>query len=836
MAIQMRRGLSKDFDPQKMRAGEWAVTIDADTQRQMVYMCFGAGVVKRMGTFDDLEAELDPYKEAVQAYKESAERSATNASLSERNAKQSEINAKASEVSAKESAEKAMSTTPEGYAQLVDDVGKIPLFSAQGTSLSLDTARGGVRVNKVVGKTYKSKNLIDFSKITKGKELGSDGRVVNNSEWYVTDFVFVKPSTTYTLSGTSSVMRVEYDASGNVVADKTANSAIFTTSSKTVKVRFNSKISGYSNPMLNEGGTALPYEPYGLFSSGDMGYFDGEWTQGYVVAGGDIASSSTYITATNMISVKENDVVTIDINNNNVNRIRIGYKQNGMNKNIDFSNTNKCQWTVPSGVSQFRFDIGNNFQVATAPQVSITINGNYAITVQERGKNLLNPTLKGTTTINGITCVEKDGTYTLNGTASATCWFKVVDSAPLKMGIYKLVGCPAGGKTSSGWMFQLSFIDEYGGAIDYGDGALLTFPENTNKNLYIGVSKGTVCNNLVFKPMLTKDLDVTYDFMPYRAKDVIIPLAEPLYEQNVLDVENQQIVKKYASVDLGELNWAYSSDYSAWFVSVSGIKSSGMCYSDKYEYSPKSASQLDVGTVTISSVVRVYVRNGSSTEKPNGNLIYELATPTTEPLTSEQAKALHSLESYNGKTYIDTTDTYAKATFEVEYGKTDGVALAIQAKNDARLAYEEQKLIPRISVIDNYLSVSQTSALSAARGKDLNTRLLILEQLLTMSEGQGTKTNNVSSGDCYWWRFGKVVVGQIACTVANVTVYYSNVALFSGLPDPNHSAICGGVEVDGDWTSSAFISIEADGSLNLHMREETLAKRTIQANFVYILP
>ena len=53
MAIKVRRGLKKDFDPYKMLPGEWAVSIDAQTQNQIVWMCFAAGVVKRMGTYED---------------------------------------------------------------------------------------------------------------------------------------------------------------------------------------------------------------------------------------------------------------------------------------------------------------------------------------------------------------------------------------------------------------------------------------------------------------------------------------------------------------------------------------------------------------------------------------------------------------------------------------------------------------------------------------------------------------------------------------------------------------------------------------------------------------
>ena len=58
MAIQVRRGLKKEFDPYKMLPGEWAVSIDAQTQNQMVWMCFAAGVVKRMGTYEDFKEQI----------------------------------------------------------------------------------------------------------------------------------------------------------------------------------------------------------------------------------------------------------------------------------------------------------------------------------------------------------------------------------------------------------------------------------------------------------------------------------------------------------------------------------------------------------------------------------------------------------------------------------------------------------------------------------------------------------------------------------------------------------------------------------------------------------
>jgi hypothetical protein len=86
MAILMRRGNLVDFDPTKILPGEWAVTIDNDSQKQMVYMCFKPGKVKRIGTYDDLQDVLDPYKQI-------AIESAESAQLSADRARQAEINA-----------------------------------------------------------------------------------------------------------------------------------------------------------------------------------------------------------------------------------------------------------------------------------------------------------------------------------------------------------------------------------------------------------------------------------------------------------------------------------------------------------------------------------------------------------------------------------------------------------------------------------------------------------------------------------------------------------------------------------------------------------------------
>jgi len=57
MAIQMRRGLLRNFDRSKTLPAEMAVTIDNDNSNRKAFMTFASGVVKEFAFRDD----LNPY-------------------------------------------------------------------------------------------------------------------------------------------------------------------------------------------------------------------------------------------------------------------------------------------------------------------------------------------------------------------------------------------------------------------------------------------------------------------------------------------------------------------------------------------------------------------------------------------------------------------------------------------------------------------------------------------------------------------------------------------------------------------------------------------------------
>lgn len=153
---------------------------------------------------------------------------------------------------------------------------------------------------------------------------------------------------------------------------------------------------------------------------------------------------------------------------------------------------------------------------------------------QYSGKNLLNATLQ-TTTQNGVTCTNNgDGTYTVNGTASADTFFVATKGFTFeKDKKYKIVGCPKGGGQD---VYRLD--GSLNANSDTGDGKEYTGDGNS-RSVRIIVFQGQTANNLLFKPMITTDLTATYDdFEPYTGG---IPSPNPSYPQEIKSVVNPTV-------------------------------------------------------------------------------------------------------------------------------------------------------------------------------------------------------------------------------------------------------------------------------------------------------
>ena len=156
--------------------------------------------------------------------------------------------------------------------------------------------------------------------------------------------------------------------------------------------------------------------------------------------------------------------------------------------------------------------------ISTNPVQNKVVTSNLTDLRKGAVANLLKPTLQ-TTTKNGVTCTDNgDGTYTLNGTATKGVSLYIIGSPVINtVGGYKLLGCPKNGGKDT-YRIVVSYYDNSEWKTegsDIGNGVII---DGTyfRINFLINVASGTTITNLVFKPMITTNLNATYDdFVPY---------------------------------------------------------------------------------------------------------------------------------------------------------------------------------------------------------------------------------------------------------------------------------------------------------------------------------
>ena len=342
--------------------------------------------------------------------------------------------------------------------------------------------------------------------------------------------------------------------------------------------------------------------------------------------------------------------------------------------------------------------------------------------VKVTGKNLLKPTLQ-TTTQNGVTCTANgDGTYTLNGTATAAVVFILVTNVAKYFGTnnsLKLIGLT---KTGSLTTFDFRcYIEGTGTFFDYGSGTIIPKTKNNNSNIAVIVRKDIKLDNLVLKPMLVADLNATIDdFEPYREQSVTLTgitlNAIPVSSGGNVTIDGQQYVADYVDVERGKIvrmvnnarllssyNW-YTGD-KFYFGSVTGATNSKepivadnskkLCLCNYFVALPmydivnnvkKGIAINNLKQVTISleefasaEDLKTFLANNDV------RLVYPLATPTEESLSDELAEKLKALQTYAGVTNIFVESTELSPMVDLEYGAGTAGAYVLQALNLARI-------------------------------------------------------------------------------------------------------------------------------------------------------
>ena len=184
---------------------------------------------------------------------------------------------------------------------------------------------------------------------------------------------------------------------------------------------------------------------------------------------------------------------------------------------ISSESTNPVQNKVVKAYVDKKASENVDFSTSTSKLLNGTVEA--PLVLSNATRNLLNPTL-ATTTQNGITCTNNgDGTYTFNGTATDNVFFDINRNIPINKGTkYKVVcfkdedyipnkirSCVRRVDTNTEYVFNNgSFVSE-----------------TENCWLLVKIAKDVTVSNLVAKPMITTDLNATYDdFIPYSGYDI----------------------------------------------------------------------------------------------------------------------------------------------------------------------------------------------------------------------------------------------------------------------------------------------------------------------------
>ncbi len=239
-------------------------------------------------------------------------------------------------------------------------------------------------------------------------------------------------------------------------------------------------------------------------------------------------------------------------------------------KNVEFLNVYTP--TKPTADAKYRIDVVKVIHTEGSIEERLELFKNEATF------NSINATAKSSTK-NGVNLTSNgDGTYTVNGTATARTNFHMFDETyypkNTKSGEYKLIGCPPGGSLNT-YFLEAAFRNIQGDTIlnrsEVGKGLSLTLNENAvSMYLTITIMEGETVEDLVFKPMLTTNMNATYDsFVGYtgesdKINETIAEVrkdmknfstdggAEPIYWENVVEppywVFHLDCARKYFTV------------------------------------------------------------------------------------------------------------------------------------------------------------------------------------------------------------------------------------------------------------------------------------------------
>lgn len=514
-------------------------------------------------------------------------------------------------------------------------------------------------------------------------------------------------------------------------------------------------------PMINKGDSPLSIEPYTggqpspnpdypqiVHGVGDMGFFDGELLQGYYqVSDGTFKPATVALCNKNPIPCKPGDKIIFEyedvINGSGISIFF--YKSDGtFISRVNKVGVRKIEGVAPQDTTYCNIvinPVSEPIPVASAKHITVTINDKYAVCVKSKGKNLLNLTGEILYSFGRETIFDNQVTInpTTDGRTAPGVWFILGDikkflgktiyvkaDAIQRSGNYnpRMLLMTIKGNTSVRTYLTYSYSKA-------GQVMSVKIPDDldTNEasdlalNMYVndGSSQVDADAYAIFTNVYAGLSEPTNEFVPYQSNVTYIPVDYPLFEGDKIVRRNGEykLLRKWKQEVFD------GSEDEGW---VQGKSNTNQFYTSQYKEKKvnadivsnrfKHATSVEPPSIWIGNDINIYFESGyldNNTiagfqewlqENPV-SCVYELATPTEEPLSSEAMKALYSIMACDEETELTIVGVPSDAEIQNQFllprnedGALNTTAYCTAKRNEIALEELENATAARLSALE----------------------------------------------------------------------------------------------------------------------------------------
>ena len=514
-------------------------------------------------------------------------------------------------------------------------------------------------------------------------------------------------------------------------------------------------------PMINKGDSPLSIEPYTggqpspnpdypqiVHGVGDMGFFDGELLQGYYqVSDGTFKPATVALCNKNPIPCKPGDKIIFEyedvINGSGI--TIFFYKSDGtFISRVNKVGVRKIEGVAPQDTTYCNIvinPVSDPIPVASAKHITVTINDKYAVCVKSKGKNLLNLTGEILYSFGRETIFDNQVTIrpTTDGRSAPGVWFVLGDikkflgktiyvkaDAIQRSGNYnpRMLLMTIKGNTSVRTYLTYSYSKA-------GQVMSVKIPDDldTNEasdlalNMYVndGSSQVDADAYAIFTNVYAGLSEPTNEFVPYQSNVTYIPVDYPLFEGDKIVRRNGEykLLRKWKQEVFD------GSEDEGW---VQGKSNTNQFYTSQYKEKKvnadivsnrfKHATSVEPPSIWIGNDINIYFESGyldNNTiagfqewlqENPV-SCVYELATPTEEPLSSEAMKTLYSIMACDEETELTIVGVPSDAEIQNQFllprnedGALNTTAYCTAKRNEIALEELENVTAARLSALE----------------------------------------------------------------------------------------------------------------------------------------